>query len=90
MLPIPIILLNYFIISKSRHPFLIHLVRPENKLMCFTIAFMGGLLFAPTHSVHQLSYIGLAIGHLLVRGGRYWMADVGKDARGVLGWLGRK
>jgi len=66
------------------------MARPENRLMCFTVAFMGGLLFAPVYSVYQLSYIGLALGHLLIRSGRYWIGDIKGDIRGIGSWLSKR
>jgi len=67
ILPIAIIGLNYLILSKSDHPFMIHLVRKENKLQCLNFAFMGGLIFVPFPTIYAYSYIGLALGHLLIR-----------------------
>ena len=77
LLPLPIILLNYLILSKSRHPFLIHMVRKQNKMMCFTLAFMSGLLFAPLPSIYPLAYIGVGLGHLTVRGCKNRMEEWG-------------
>lgn len=60
-------------------------------MMCFTIAFMGGLLFVPVASVYSYGYIGLALGHLAVRRGRYWLRDVKEDVGGLfsLKWKGK-
>ena len=45
-----VIPLNYFLIATSKHPFLIHINRPENKIRRMTYAFMLGLTsyFFPT------------------------------------------
>ena len=67
ILPIAIIGLNYLILSQSKHPFLIHLVRPENRLMCLNIAFMSGLLFTAVPSIYTFAYIGIALAHLQLR-----------------------
>ena len=44
-------------------------------MMCFTFAFMSGLLFVPLPTVYPLTYIGLGLGHLLVRSIRYRASD---------------
>lgn len=67
ILPIPIILLNYLILTQSKHPFLIHMVRKQNRLLCLSIAFMGGLVFVALPTVFPLGYIGLALGHLTLK-----------------------
>lgn len=67
MLPVGVMAVNYLILSGSRHPFFIHLVRRENKLMCFNFAFASGLLFVAAPAIYPLSYIGLALGHLSMR-----------------------
>ena len=51
--------------------------------MCFTLAFMSGLLFVPLPTVYPLAYIGLGLGHLLVRGIRHRASDW----RDALRWL---
>jgi hypothetical protein len=43
--PIAIILINYFLMSRSAHPFLVHL--RQRRLEAWNLAFMGGLLFVP-------------------------------------------
>jgi len=45
-----VIPLNYFLISTSRHPFLMHVNRPGNHIQRMTYAFMMGLTsyFFPT------------------------------------------
>lgn len=67
ILPIAVIGLNYLILSKSDHPFMIHLVRKENRLQCLNFAFMGGLMVVPCPVIYTYSYIGLAMGHILIR-----------------------
>lgn len=67
MLPVGVMAVNYLILSGSRHPFFIHLVRKENRLMCFNFAFASGLFFVAAPAIYPLSYIGLALGHLTMR-----------------------
>lgn len=80
MLPVGVMAVNYLILSRSRHPFFIHLVRRENRLMCFNFAFMSGLLFVAAPAIYPLSYIGLALGHLSMRS----LSHFGKDCKKTL------
>lgn len=75
MLPVGVMAVNYFILSGSRHPFFIHLVRKENRLMCFNFAFASGLLFVAAPAIYPLSYIGLALGHLTMRTMSFFAKD---------------
>ena len=79
ILPIVVVGLNYLILSKSDHPFMIHLVRKENRLQCLNLAFMSGLIFVPFPTIYTYSYIGLAVGHLLIRSAR----KVVREWRGI-------
>lgn len=85
VLPVGVMVVNYFILSGSRHPFFIHLVRKENRLMCFNFAFASGLLFVAAPAIYPLSYIGLALGHLSMRSLSYF----GKDCKRALADLFR-
>lgn len=67
ILPIVVIGLNYLILSKSGHPFMIHLVRKENRLMCLNIAFMSGLALVPCPTIYTYCFIGFAVSHLCIR-----------------------
>jgi len=82
--------INYALLSGSRHPFLIHMVRPENKLMCFNIAFMTGLLVVGTPSIFSLSYIGIGLAHLTTRLIRYRVTDWKEYLIGLLKFFKRK
>ena len=75
VLPIAVIGLNYMILSKSVHPFMIHLVRKENRLQCLNFAFMSGLIFVPCPTIYTYSYIGFAVGHLLIRFAKKTISD---------------
>lgn len=66
ILPIAIMGLSYLLLSRSSHPFMIHLVRKENRWQCLNITFMSGLIFVPFPTIYAYSYIGLAAGHLLM------------------------
>ena len=59
--------LTYFWISGSKHPLFIHLVRPENFLIRFNLSFMTALTCVPLPIVYTLGYIGLIMGHLVIR-----------------------
>ena len=74
--PILIIGLNYLILRNSRHPFLIHLVRPENRIHLFNIAFMSGLIFVPIATVYHFGFIGFLLGHLMIRKVHHWNEDI--------------
>lgn len=43
--PMAVMLINYILLHKSTHPFLIHL--RGRKMVCANLAFMSGLLFVP-------------------------------------------
>jgi hypothetical protein len=68
--------LAYAILTRSRHPFLIHLVRKENLLYRVNFSFMVGLVLVPLPVGYQLGVVGLAMGHLLVRAGVGYRSDV--------------
>jgi hypothetical protein len=66
-LPLLPMALTYLWLSGSRHPIMIHQIRPENRLHLLNAAFMVGLACVPLPVIYQLGYSGLMIGHLLIR-----------------------
>lgn len=77
-------LLNFAILKKSRHPLLIHLNHPGNLMNCFNIAFMGGLIFVPVPGIYHFAYMGLALGHLILRTTKYFKQDISRGVRKLL------
>lgn len=82
--PILIILINYAILKKSRHPLLINLNHPGNFMNCFNIAFMGGLIFVPIPGIYHFAYMGLGIGHLILRTIKHFNQDIKRGIRKLL------
>lgn len=76
--PVLVMLLNFALLKTSRHPLLIHLNNPNNFFSCFNFAFMGGLLFVPVPCSYTMCYLGLGLGHLLIRAFRHTAWDVKK------------
>lgn len=74
-------LINFIVLKKSRHPFLINLNNPGNLFHCVNIAFMSGLVFVPLPGVYHFVYLGLAIGHVGIRMSKYLAADFWRMVR---------
>lgn len=83
MTPIVIMLVNYQIIKKSRHPLLIHVNHPGNWMFCTNLAFMSGLIFVPAPGVYHFAYLGLGLGHLMIRYGRHLIEDIMRTYRKI-------
>lgn len=81
--PIAIILLNFIILKKSRHPLFINLNHPGNVMHCFNIAFMSGLLFVPVPGIYHFAYMGLALGHIMLRSLRYAREDMFRSVKKI-------
>lgn len=82
--PLLIILANFVILKKSRHPFLININHPGNVFHCFNFAFMSGLIFVPVPGIYHFAYLGLALGHILQRSCRYLGQDIRRNIKKLL------
>ena len=77
-------LVNFLLLKKSRHPFLINLNHPNNWMYCTNIAFMTGLLFVPLPGIYHFAYLGLASGHIFIRMMKYVWHDVKRSFRRLI------
>lgn len=73
--PVLVMLLNYLLVGKSDHPFLVHI--RQRKLMVWNIAFMSGLAVSimpavrlSTTQLYNSTYLGFVLMHILLRSGK--------------------
>lgn len=73
--PVLVMLLNYLLVGKSDHPFLVHL--RQRKLVAWNIAFMSGLAVSIMPAVrlnatqlYNSTYFGFILMHILLRSGK--------------------